>query len=295
MIPPTLVVLCELDPRESLRRCVGQSRFLGEAGLALAERGVRLLCAEPGAGSGVRPVRGGWREEPLEGVIAVYDRHRRDASAAMEDWGRRGIPVANPPRFRELCDDKLAFAAWARRVDLPVARTVDAGDPAWRRWDDPYVKPRRGWGGEGVRRLAGRPPAPGEIVQQAVDPAIPGESIRLLLQRDVGRGWIPAGALVRRDATGHGVASLRRGAAAIPLGRDREAELAPLVGRLIDSIPGAPGGEGAIEVGVDLVIGGEGPRILEWNSRPGRSFERIGRGDLRRQAQLRPFLMLLSS
>ena len=294
MSPPTLLVLCALDPQEPLRRCVGQSRFLGEAGLALAERGARLLCAEPGAATGVRPVKGGWSEEEVRGVVGVYDRHARPCGEVLEGWEDRGIPVANPPAFRELCDDKLAFATWAGGAGLPVARTVAADDPAWRSWEGAFVKPRRGWGGQGVRRMAHGPPAGDEIVQMAVEPAVPGESVRLLLQREPGRGWKSAGAFLRRAPGGGEVASLARGATAHPLDAGTERRLAPLVRKLVAALAVAPGGEGAVEVGVDLVIGRFGPWILEWNARPGRSFERIGRMDLRRSAQLRPFLWLLS-
>ena len=293
MIPPTLLVLCALDPDEPLRRCVGQSRFLGEAGLSLAERGVRLLCAVPGAARGVRPVRGGWVEEEVEGVVGVFDRHVEPAPRVLGEWAARDVPVANPPEFRELCDDKLAFAGWAAAMGLPVASTVAGDDPIWRSWPAAFVKPRRGWGGHGVRRAAERPPAADEVVQEAVEPTSPGESLRLLLQREPGQGWVAAGALVRRAPAGEAVASLGRGATAHPVGPALERTLAPLVRQLSDAIPGAPGGHGAVEVGVDLVLGPAGPRILEWNSRPGRSFERIDRRDLRARAQLRPFLCLL--
>ncbi len=294
MTPPTILVLCAIDPGEPLRRCTGQSAFLGEAGLGLAARGVRLLCAEPGADVGHRPLPGAWGIEAIDGVVAVYDRYRHGGSRDLQAWCERGVPVANPPAFRALCDDKLAFARWANGRGLPVPETVPAADPVWRGWTAAFVKPRRGWGGEGVRPPGERPPDEGEIVQRAVIPRVPGESIRLLLQRDPDRGWIVAGGLVRLAAGEAGVASLQRGAAAHPLSGARLDGLGPLVDRLVRGLADAPEGDRIVEVGVDLVDTGEGPWILEWNARPGRSFHLAGRPDLRRDALLRPFRMLLS-
>jgi len=46
---------------------------------------------------------------------------------------------------------------------------------------------------------------------------------------------------------------------------------------------------------VDVILGHDGPRVLEWNARPGRSFDRIGRADLRAAAVTRPFDWIVGS
>jgi glutathione synthase/RimK-type ligase-like ATP-grasp enzyme len=293
--PPSLLVLCDIDAAEPLRRCRGQSRFLGEVGLRLGRRGIRMICAEPASPFGYRPVPGGWREEPVEGVVAVLDRHRTPHPAVLAGWIDRGVPVANPPPFRDLCDDKLAFAGWALDQGLPVPETVGGDDPRWRDWDRPYVKPRAGWGGRGVRRHGGETVAAEEVVQRAVEPALAGESLRILLQRDGAGGWLSAGAMVRIAPAGRPVASLSRGARVRSLEPREQGALPALLEPIIIAIGRAPGGGAAVEVGVDLILAADGPWILEWNARPGRSFERIGRADLRAAAQIRPFETLLSA
>ncbi len=291
--PPTLLVLCAIDPDEPMRRCRGQSRFLGEVGLRLDARGIRMLCAEPADPVGHRPVRGGWIEEPVEGVVAVLDRHRVAHPAELARWGESGAEVANPPGFRALCDDKLAFARWARGRGLPVPATRPGDDPGPLVGSHAFVKPRTGWGGSDVRQHAGGPLGAHEIVQQSVKPVRAGEAIRLLLQRDVAERWIVAGALARLAPSGQPVASLARGARAAPLEVSRLESLAPLVGKLAEALEDAPGGDRAIEVGVDLILAQDRAWILEWNARPGRSFDRVGREDQRAEAQMRPFALLL--
>ena len=294
MIPPSLLVLCAVDASEPLRRCRGQSRFLGEVGLRLERRGIRVLCAEPGAELGHRPLPGGWREEPVEGVVAVFDRHRTPHADVLDGWTERGVAVANPASFRSLCDDKLAFARWARELGLRVPETVSGGDARWRGWDRPFVKPRAGWGGRDVRRADGEAVSADQIVQQAVESARPGESLRVLLQRDGGQGWLTAGSMVRVAPAGGAVASLGRGAQARSLEPREHSVLSALLEPLFAALDRAPGGGDAVEVGVDLILAADGPWILEWNARPGRSFERIGRADLRAAAQIRPFETLLA-
>ncbi len=229
----------------------------------------------------------------MEGVVAVFDRHPTLHADVLDGWIEQGVAVANPPSFRSLCDDKLAFARWAREQGLRVPETVTGGDARWRDWDRPFVKPLAGWGGRDVRRHEGEAVSAGQIVQRAVESARPGESLRILLQRDGVQGWLTAGSMVRVAPPGGAVASLARGARVRPAGPREHTVLPALLEPIIAALGRAPGGGDAVEVGVDLILAADGPWILEWNARPGRSFERIGRADLRAAAQIRPLETLL--
>lgn len=284
-----LLVLCTIDPAERLRRCVGQSRFLGEAGLEMARRGVDVVCAEPGSKLGYRPIRGAWEESTVERIDAIYDRHHAFDRGAQRAWEVAGVPVFNPTRFSLLCDDKLAFHEHARTIGLPVPETVAADDPRWRDWERAIAKPRFGSMGAGVRLLAeGDDPGDG-IVQRAVDSDVPGRSIRLLVQRAKGGGWQLTGAMDRRDREGRQVVSLARGADALAVDETSEGLLLRWLPRLTDALDALPATERIVEVGVDVILSRSRVHVLEFNARPGRSFDRMGRPDLRRRALLRPF------
>jgi glutathione synthase/RimK-type ligase-like ATP-grasp enzyme len=290
----TLLVLCAIDPEQPDRRCVGQSRFLGEAGLILAQRGIRLICAEPGAASGWQPVPRTWEPVDVTGVRGVYDRHHDPDRDVQRAWAKRGVPVVNAAAFSSLCDDKLAWASFARHEGLPAPRTLPATDDGWRDWPAPYHKPRTGRGGTGVSRLApGDLPGSG-IVQQALEARVAGETIRVLMQRSPTRPWFVAGAMRRVAPPGEPVSSLARGAAATPLSAADAASLTPLLEALGDRLDTRPGATHVVETGIDLVLTRSGPQVLEINARPGRSFDRIGRTDLRSEALMHPFDALLA-
>ena len=283
-----LLVLCAIDPGESLRRCVGQSRFLGEAGLEMAHRGVDLVCAEPGSAVGYRPIPDAWEEVDVAGIDAVYDRHHGLDRSAQQGWERADVPVSNPTSFSLLCDDKLLFYRQARELGLPVPETVAADDPVWRSWERAVAKPRFGSKGAGVRILAeGDDPGDG-IVQRAVAPDVPGSSIRLLVQRSRA-GWQLTGAMDRRDRAGRQVVGLARGADAQAVDGTTGTLLRRWLPRLQDAVDALPDADRIVEVGVDVVLSRSCVHVLEFNARPGRSFDRMGQPDLRRQALLRPF------
>jgi len=289
----TLLVLCAIDPDAPDRRCVGQSRFLGDAGLAKAARGIDVVCAEPGADRGWRAVPGTWRAADVRDVGAVYARHHDASRHVQRDWEARGVPVVNPTGFSDLCADKLAWYRFARRAGLPVPETVEADDPTWRGWSRPYAKPRRGRGGTGVRRLIrGDTPGPG-VVQRAIEPRTRGESIRVLLQRSGARPWFQAGSLRRVAPPGEEVASLARGATAEALTPAESRSLAPLLARLSEALARRAEADRILEVGVDVIWAAERPWLLEINARPGRSFDRAERPDQRRAALLHPFEAML--
>jgi len=290
-----LLVLCAIDPAEPMRRCVGQSRFLGEAGLEMARRGVDVLCAEPGSTVGHRPVPCAWEEAVVEGIDAVYDRHHGPDRGAQRRWERAGVPVFNPTSFSRLCDDKLAFHRFALRAGLPVPETVLATDPLWRDWDLAVAKPRYGARGAGIRPITpGDSPGDG-LVQRRITPDVPGSSIRLLVQRSQDGGWQRTGTMDRRDHAGGLVAGLSRGAEARVVDAAAEAVLARWFPRLADALDSLPDADRIVEVGVDVLLSQDRVWVLEFNARPGRSFDRMGRADLRRQALLRPFEVMSES
>ncbi len=288
-----LLVTCAVDRGEPMRRCTGQSRFLGEAGLALATRGVEIVCAEPGDEIGFRPVPGAWEPADAQDIDAVYDRSHPVDRGPQRAFEERGIPVVNATKFADICDDKLAFAASVGAQGVPVPETVHAVDPTWREWDLAYAKPRRGSQGRGVRVVGPDEPLDGGVVQRGVRPVIPGQSLRVLLQRAPDGRWTVAGIMDRRGGDDADVVSLTHGAAARPAGPDTERALAPLIEATTAVLDARPDAIRVAEVGVDVVVGPDGPVVLEWNARPGRSFDRMGRPDLRAAAVLRPFEWLL--
>lgn len=289
-----ILVLCAVDPAEAMRRCTGQSRFLGEAGLLLARQGVDLVCAAPGEASGHRPIAGAWESAAVTDVDAVYDRTHTRPRRFQRGWEDRGVPVFNPTSFSDLCDDKLAFARFARDRGLPVPRTVPADDPAWRSWQRAFAKPRHGDRGHGIRPVAPDETLDGGIVQEGVEPTVPGHAIRILLQREADGSWITAGIMDRHAEDGSAVVSLSAGATAKPLEPRSARGLRPLVNATAAILDTLDRANRIIEVGVDVVLRRDGPWVLEWNARPGRSFDRMGRPDLRAAAVLRPFERILT-
>jgi len=290
-----ILVLCAVEPDEPLRRCTGQSRFLGEAGLALADRGVDLICGAPGEDEGHRPVPGAWESLVIPAVDAVYDRSHDPLRRSQSRWEDQGVPVFNPPSFSALCDDKLAFAEYATAAGLPVPRTVRADDPAWRTWERAFAKPRYGGRGRGVRPIRSTDTLDGGVVQQGVEAVSSGQALRVLMQREEDGRWISAGMMDRRSPDGSAVVSLSCGATATPADGATTRALAPLVATIADALDGLPDAGRIVEVGVDVILGHDGPRVLEWNARPGRSFDRIGRADLRAAAVTRPFDWIVGS
>ncbi len=288
-----LLVLCAVAPSRAMRRCTGQSRFLGEAGLGLARQGVEVVCAAPGEAEGYRPVPGAWEQATVEDIDAVYDRSHLRPRRSQRDWQDRRVPVFNPTSFSDLCDDKLAFARFARDRGLPVPRTVPSADPTWHGWERAFAKPRHGSRGQGVRAVVPGEALHGGVVQEGVESVVPGQSIRILMQRDAGGGWISAGMMDRRSADASAVVSLSTGAVAQPVDPGTARALGPLVDSTADTLDNLEDAERIVEVGVDLVVDRDGPWVIEWNARPGRSFDRMGRPDLREAAVSRPFGWML--
>jgi len=284
----TILVLCAIDDARPHRRCVGQSRFLGEAGLEMARRGVDVLCAAPGDAVGYRPVPRTWEPVEVAGIDAVYDRdHGRRFH--QQGWEQRGIPVGNPSSFSDLCDDKLQFHDWARSRGLPVPPTVPVSDPSWQDWPRAFGKPRVGGRGRGVHLVSRHSPPTEGIVQQAVRPRVAGQALRILLQRSAQGGWATAGMMDRRSRDGSPVVSLSQGARALPVDEATRAEIAGLVPRITGAFDALPDANRLVEAGLDVILAEDGPWILECNARPGRSFDRMGQPELRRAAVLRPF------
>jgi hypothetical protein len=290
-----LLVLCAVDPAQAMRRCTGQSRFLGEAGLGLARQGVEVVCAAPGEGEGYRPLPGAWEPATVADIDAVYDRSHPRPRRVQRAWQDRRVPVFNPTSFSDLCDDKLAFARFAQGRGLPVPRTVPSSDPAWHRWGRAFAKPRYGGRGRGVRAAVPGETSLDDVVQEGVEPVVPGQAIRVLMQRDADGSWITAGIMDRRSEDGTGVVSLSAGAVARPADPKMARVLHPLVASTVDTLDSLEDAERIVEVGVDVVVDRDGPWVIEWNARPGRSFDRMGRPDLREAAVLRPFERIVAS
>lgn len=283
-----LLVLCAIDDHRPHRRCVGQSRFLGEAGLAMAQRGVDVLCAAPGASEGFRPIHRTWQPAEVTDIDGVYDRSHTERSHQRR-WEQQGIPVGNPTSFSDLCDDKLRFHDWARSCGLPIPRTVPVTDQRWREWPLSFNKPRTGGRGRGVRLVCPQDSPTAGIVQRAVQPQVRGQSLRILLQRSAAGSWDVAGMMDRRSVDGNPVVSLSQGARALPVDVATQASLAPLITRITEALEALPDAQRLVEAGLDVILADDGPWILECNARPGRSFDRMGHPELRQAAVLRPF------
>lgn len=236
---------------------------------------------------------GAWERADTSDVHAVYDRsHDADRKHQLR-FQERGIPVVNAVGFSGICDDKLEFAAYARAQGLPVPPTVAADDPTWRTWPLAFAKPRHGGRGRGVRVVTADDPVDEGIVQRGVRSVVPGQSIRVLLQRETTGRWTVAGIMDRRAPPDEPVVSLSCGSEAHPATPATGHLLSPLVDATTAALDARPDAAWIAEVGVDVVLGHDGAMILEWNARPGRSFDRMGRPDLRAAALIRPFEWLL--
>jgi len=256
----------------------------GRAALRLGQGGTPVLFGHEvrdGLASGLLPRPGGWDRVAERPVGAALD---RVAGLAWRSLRRQlldalgGVPVANPPRVRELCRDKLACQRLLEGADLPLPEATGAGEELRERldaWGAAYLKPRVGSLGQGVRLLRRGDPLPADddaVLQRAVLPG-PGRApvaIRVLVQRDLRGGWIVEEPVARLGAPGDVVVSFHGGAAARPASEVCDVgPIAELARRTADAIAAGPEADLVLELGIDLVLDAAGqPWILEVNSVP---------------------------
>jgi glutathione synthase/RimK-type ligase-like ATP-grasp enzyme len=280
---------------------------LGRAALRLHDEGIDVLFASTvrdGRLAGHRAARGRWLADIDDGVAGALDRF--PARSRPEEWRalREALgdrPLVNAPAATALCDDKLATAAlWAAAgLATPDIETEPArfGDAA-ARWGTAFHKPRYGALGRGIRRVSLGDPLPHEaegavpgvmepaFVQRAVKPpeGWAGAAVRVLVQR-VGAGWVAPLPVVRRSRTDP-VANAARGAI-VEVAAEVLGDIAGVVSlavRAADVLDVAAGG--IVELGIDLVVDGEGqPWLLEANGRPRGRLEVIAARDERWQEE----------
>lgn len=275
----------------------------GRAALELAERGLPVLFGHEvvdGHASGLVARPGGWRRVEQSPIRAVFDR------LAGEPWRELrssllqalpDVPLANPPRVRELCRDKLCCQRHLEAAGLPTPPALAQPGrfaETLARWGVAYLKPRTGSRGLGVRRVTAgvhdiSDEADDLVLQRAVQPeeGHPPVTLRVLAQRDAAGTWVIEEPVARIGSPGDAVVSVHGGAQARPAGEvcDEAAvrELALCTAR---SIAGGPDSELVLELGVDFVLDRERrPWIIEVNSVPRGHLASLAEADPARWAQ----------
>ncbi|MBN1324338.1 MAG: ATP-grasp domain-containing protein [Methanotrichaceae archaeon] len=211
------------------------------------------------------PVGGGSLRLSAEAISSLVDRIRPEAVVLGPGLEGIDLPAGqfvanNPPRLAAQVSDKLWLARWLDRQGFPAIPTSLAGSSM----EPPFVeKPRRGAGGVGGRIVsdqAALPPAGSEMI---VQPYIKGISASVSLISDgsravaiaaneqlVGEGWLGAegflycGNITPLDPS---------------LGDARE-----MIG-IAEEVVGRLGLIGSN--GVDFILTGEGPVVVEVNPR----------------------------
>ncbi|MEN0062080.1 MAG: YheC/YheD family protein [Myxococcota bacterium] len=265
---------------------------IGRAALALEADGVAVVIGDTvkdGTLVGVRAHPDGWQAAALA-VSGIYDRfpsRSRHAEHTTLRNGLRGLRWVNDPRLVDLCADKVGSQAWlAERVPMPEIET----DPTrfadcLNAWGAAFAKPRFGAFGAGIERVTpGMQVAPRRIssVKEVHEPTIlqravaapsgfAGIALRILVQRTVEGPWWAGPAVVRHHRADP-VVNAARGAHVTDAAGCAEVDepaaqaLAVLVA---ERLAEAPGGEGLVEIGVDLVVDDNRvPHVIEVNSRP---------------------------
>lgn len=300
-----------------------EQRPLGRAALALADEGIVLVMGDTVRqghmiGHIARP--GGWEPADLP-AAAFYDRfpsQRRASVYANIVANLAGRPLGNSPQTTALCRDKLATQRALEAAGLQMPAVEDDPDRFASRladWGAAFIKPRFGALGAGVRRVQPGDPLPARLrallddeepalLQRAVPPpaGLAGRSVRVLAQRDVDGSWVQAPGVVR-DSHDDPVVNAARGAQ-VGVAQDLLAPhslraIAAAVDATCRAIADRPGGDLALELGVDLVLDPDGvPHLIEVNSRPRGRLEKLADraparfGDLHVAACARPIRTL---
>ncbi len=272
-----------------------EARPVGRAALRLRDEGLGVVFGDElrdGFMSGWAARPGSWYPQRDVPVVALHDRFASQtyprAYQAILD-GSAGLPMGNPLALTLLCRDKLA----SQRVleDAGFAMPAVQGDPerfeaTLAGWGSGFLKPRFGALGRGVRLVRPGDPLPHEgegavagvieplFLQRAVPPPAgwSGWSLRVLVQRVPGGGWVVASRVLRRSREDP-VVNVARGAEVGPAERVLEplrvASLDALSTAVAAAIAQHPWGHLAVELGVDAVVDHQGAfHVIEVNSRP---------------------------
>jgi RimK family alpha-L-glutamate ligase len=196
---------------------------------------------------------------------------------------RLGVPVVNRPRAIEACVDKSMTSFLVARAGLPTPETwtLESHDEARARVRreierGPLVlKPLFGAQGKGLkllRKLDDLPPpedVAGIYYLQRFEP-VEGDDFRDF-RLFVSGGRVVA-AMMRRASTW--ITNVKQGGEPVAVGRDGALETLALA---------AAEAVGAEIAGVDVIVGREGPRVLEVNSMPAwRGLQKVTRADIAR-------------
>ncbi|MFT4623047.1 MAG: glutathione synthase/RimK-type ligase-like ATP-grasp enzyme [Myxococcota bacterium] len=271
-----------------------RDRAIGRAALALRARGVDAVFgheAADGRLTGLRATPSGWSVARDVAIVAAYDRfpsQSRPAAWQALATGLGRVPVLNPSAAVALCRDKVACqrALEQAGVSMPPIEVEPARfDPSVRAWGAAFLKPRHGAFGRGVRQVfpgdplaaSGRGAAPRQsdtlFLQCAISPPAgwAGVSLRVNAQRLPDGGWHVNPPVARRSLT-DAVVNAARGAEVAPGDEVYPAlaqELRQRVRAVAEAIATASAAPRLLEVGVDLVVDGDGfPWVIEVNGRP---------------------------
>jgi RimK family alpha-L-glutamate ligase len=196
---------------------------------------------------------------------------------------RLGVRVVNRPRAIEACVDKSMTSFLVARAGLPTPDTwtLESHDEARARLRNeiergPLVlKPLFGAQGKGLkllRKLDDLPPpeeVAGVYYLQRFEP-VEGEGFRDF-RLFVSGGRVVA-AMMRRSA--EWITNVKQGGEPIAIGREAALEALALA---------AARAVGAKIAGVDIIVGRDGPRVLEVNSMPAwRGLQRVAQADIAR-------------
>ena len=245
-----------------------------------------------------------WKEELCE-IQLWWDRlsglpnplFHQQRLRALEQAGQ--LVLSNPSALTMLCWDKWQTFELCRRYRIPTPPTflltetssLEVSAPCW-------LKPRRGGEGRGVERWARWEPALREralelgraqpeqwLLQEELlwREGTPGDELRIWLQRNRGGGWEMTAAW--KAAPKNQQANLSRGGAYVGMESVVwDSELGELCRRFLKALEKELSAQEwglCCEFVLDWLPVAEGWALLEANSKPGRSLDRLGTEEAR--------------
>jgi glutathione synthase/RimK-type ligase-like ATP-grasp enzyme len=288
------------------------ARPIGRVALLLTEEGIQLVFGSVlahGAMDGLVAEPEGWRAVRAQPLDAVHDRFPSQIRASVFQQilgGLGGLQMSNPLDFTMMCRDKVLSQRLLEEqgVPMPALQTEpERFAESLAGWGAGFIKPRFGALGQGVsrvvlgmdipRELPGVVPGRSEptILQQAVEPpeGWAGIALRVLVQRTPS-GWHRCPVVVRTSLTDP-VANVARGASVGPgdslLSTQTRFQVEALCDRITEALDTIPQAQGAVEIGVDMVLdAAHRPHLIELNSRPRGRLEVLAAQDPERFGQV---------
>jgi predicted ATP-grasp superfamily ATP-dependent carboligase len=199
----------------------------------------------------------------LDYDAVVYCGGLENHPGVVAELCRNRVLLGNPPEVLRRVRDPAALLLSLAQHGFAVPETHDATDPlpASGRW---LVKPARGGGGQGVRRWDGQPPTGAQILQEHVDGVSASASFVADGRRSVLLAW---------TAQLHAPRGFRYAGNIMPL--DGPPAAREEIGAIADTLTREYGLRGLN--GVDFILRGDRPVVLEVNPRYCASMELVER------------------